>query len=230
MRTKRVALAHSETEVPSMLELKNITWLGHDGFRIKAQGLTIYIDPYQLKGKPEPADLILITHEHYDHLSAEDLAKVRTDSTIIVAPPKAAQQLVGSVQTIRPGQNLNVRGVGIEAVPAYNTNKFRAPGQPFHPRQNQGVGYIITVDGTRIYHAGDTDFIPEMRNVRADVALLPVSGTYVMTAEEAAQAADAIRPQTAIPMHFGAIVGSEADAEQFRKLTKVPVQILTPQP
>jgi len=212
-----------------MLELKNIEWLGHDVFRIKAQGLVIYIDPFQLKGKPEPADLILITHEHYDHLSIEDIARLRGSDTVIVAPPNAASQVAGSVTVIRPGQNLNLRGVAIEAVPAYNTNKFRSPGQPFHPKQNQGVGYIITVDNTRIYHAGDTDFIPEMRNVRADIALLPVSGTYVMTAEEAAQAADAIRPQIAIPMHFGAIVGSEADAEKFKKLTKVSVQILKAQ-
>jgi len=110
--------------------------------------------------------------------------------------------------------------VVIEAVPAYNLNKFREPGTVFHPRAEKRLGFIAALDGTRVYFAGDTDFIPEMKSIKCDIALLPVSGTYVMTAEEAAEAAKAINPKIAVPMHYGAIVGSEADAKKFKSLVK----------
>jgi L-ascorbate metabolism protein UlaG (beta-lactamase superfamily) len=215
-----------------MLDLSNITWLGHDGFRIIARGdrgeeATIYIDPYRLKGDAPPADLILITHQHSDHLSPEDIAKLRTGETSIVASARAAKELADDVVTVRPGETVTVKGITIEAVPAYNLNKFRAPGQLFHPKEHQGVGYVVTANGVRIYHAGDTDFIPEMRDLRVDVALLPVSGTYVMTADEAVEAANAIQPQVAIPMHFASIVGSDADAQKFAREATVPVKVMT---
>jgi len=132
---------------------------------------------------------------------------------------------------VKPGDRIVVEGIAIEAVPAYNTSKFRAPGQPFHPQADGKVGFVIGMGGIRIYHAGDTDEIPEMAAVvGVDVALLPVSGTYVMTAAEAITACGAIRPKLAIPMHYGAIVGSTADAEAFKKGVTCRVEILKPEP
>ena len=124
------------------------------------------------------------------------------------------------VRLRRGGEKVTVGSVTIEGVSAYNTNKFREPGKVFHPKEEQHLGYVITLDGTRVYFAGDTDVIPQMKSVRCDIALLPVSGTYVMTAEEAAEAAKVINPKVAVPMHYGAIVGSEADAKKFKSLVK----------
>ncbi len=198
---------------------ENIHWLGHDSFRIDGEQI-IYIDPWKLpKGAPE-ADLILITHDHHDHCSPSDVAKVRKEDTVVITIPAAASKLKGDVRVVKPGESLTVKDVLIETVPAYNINK------PFHPKAAGHVGFIVTVGDQRIYHAGDTDLIPEMDDIDANVALLPVSGTYVMTADEAARAADKIKPKVAIPMHFGEIVGSERDAERFRDLSSVEVVIL----
>lgn len=188
--------------------VKNITWLGHDGFLIKGDGKSIVIDPFEVK-ECEPADIILVTHEHYDHCSPQDVKKIQKDSTIIVTEASSAKKLSGDVRVVRPGDKLTVLGIPIEAVPAYNTNKH------FHPKDNGWLGFMITVDGVRIYHAGDTDLIPEMGTLQVDIALLPVSGTYVMTAEEAVEAARTIKPKLVIPMHYGAIVGSAQDAQRF---------------
>jgi L-ascorbate metabolism protein UlaG (beta-lactamase superfamily) len=188
--------------------VKNITWLGHDGFLIKGDGKAIVIDPFQVK-QCEPADIILITHEHYDHCSPEDVKKIRKDSTVIVTEAQSAAKLSGDVRVVQPGDKLTVSGIPIEAVPSYNTNKT------FHPKENGWLGFIVTVGGVRIYHAGDTDRIPEMGSFQVDIALLPVSGTYVMTAEEAVEAARMIKPKVVIPMHYGAIVGSADDAKRF---------------
>ena len=188
--------------------VKNITWLGHDGFLIKGDGKTIVIDPFQVKDC-EPADIILVTHEHYAHCSPEDIQKVRKASTVIITEAKAAAKLSGDVRVVQPGDKLTVEGIPIEVVPSYNTNKS------FHPKQNGWLGFIVTVEGVRIYHAGDTDLIPEMASFDVDIALLPVSGTYVMTAEEAVEAAKMIKPQVVIPMHYDAIVGSPEDAQRF---------------
>jgi L-ascorbate metabolism protein UlaG (beta-lactamase superfamily) len=208
--------------------VESIAWLGHDTFRIKGQGKTIYVDPWKIS-QSEPADIILVTHEHMDHCSKGDVDKLRKPNTVVVATSACLDQLGSNVKTVKPGDSLEVEGIKIEAVPAYNTNKYRSPGQHFHPKADQKVGYIITVDGERIYHAGDTDNIPEMTSLKnIDVALLPVSGTYVMEPQEAAEAADRIKPKKAIPMHYGTIVGSEKDAERFKELTSVEVEILRP--
>ncbi len=206
--------------------IENIHWLGHDTFRIE-NDKTIYIDPYELKGKPPEADLILITHDHHDHCSPDDVARVAKDDTVIVTVAAAARRLKGDVRVVKPGESLVVHGILIETVPAYNVNKFRSPGVPFHPQESGHVGFILTVGGVRIYHAGDTDVIPEMDDIEADIALLPVGGTYTMTADEAAQAANRIKPKVAIPMHHGAIVGSVRDAQRFRDLCQMEVVILS---
>lgn len=203
--------------------LSRMEWLGHDTFKIEAGGKRIYTDPYQLAGGP-PADLILITHDHFDHCSPDDVAKIQNAGTTIVATRDCAAKLTGKVKTVAPGDRLTVDGVEVEAVAAYNTNK------KFHPQANRWVGYIFTVQGVRIYLAGDTDHIPEMKSYRCDIALLPVSGTYVMTAEEAARAALDIQPQVAVPMHYGAIVGSAGDAKKFEQQLsgKVRVHVMSP--
>src|SRR5512136_869722 len=219
-----------------MLEYEGIqiTWLGHDGFKLKKDKV-VYIDPYQLKSAAEPADVACVTHEHFDHLSVDDLKKVVTPHTTIVtiaACQEAAKGLrPNAVRVVKPGDRVQVEGIAIEAVPAYNTSKFRAPGKPFHPQVDGKVGFVLGMGGIRIYHAGDTDEIPEMAKVAGvDVALLPVSGTYVMTAAEAITACQAIRPKLAIPMHYGAIVGEAADAEIFKKGAACRVEILKPEP
>lgn len=200
----------------------NITRIAHDTFRI-AGSKVVYTDPYKVKERDE-ADLVLLSHEHFDHLSREDLEKVCTPKTRIVASSLCKDGVKGlkvaETRFVDPGVKASVDGVEIEAVPAYNINKFREPGKAFHPKGEARVGFVIRLDGTTVYFAADTDFIPEMRSIKCDIALLPVSGTYVMTAEEAAKAAVALNPKIAVPMHYGAIVGSEDDARKFKSLVK----------
>lgn len=198
-----------------------ITWLGHDGFRITRGNFVVYIDPYQITGGPA-GDLVLISHDHFDHLSLDDLRKIVSNKTTIVAARNCQKQLggikVAAVKYVSPGDEVSVGEAKVKAVHAYNVNKFREPGKVFHPKEYGGVGFVLTLGGVSIYHAGDTDFIPEMKGLRVDVALLPVSGTYVMTAAEAAEAAKSMQAKTVIPMHYGAIVGSEQDAHEFKRL------------
>jgi len=202
--------------------LEGITWLGHASFKISAPEGVIYIDPWRLE-KPEPADLILITHEHHDHFSADDLEKTRDVDTALVTTEAVAAQLRGDVKTVKAGDSVEAKGIVIEVVPAYNLGKH------FHPKSAGGVGFILTAGDRRIYHAGDTDAIPEMADIQADVVLLPVGGKYTMGASEAARVANMIKPKMAVPMHWGAgVVGTRADAERFCSLCEVPTQILEP--
>ena len=195
----------------------DIHWYGQDAFRIVDEGKQLYFDPYQLPDGLPAADYVFVTHDHGDHYSPHDVAKVRGDTTRLVAPADVAQQVGEGAIALGPGQSTRLDALQVAAIAAYNTTKFRSPGVPFHPREKGWVGYLVTLsDGTVVYHAGDTDFVPEMRTLAVDVALLPVSGTYVMTADEAVEAANAFRPKLAVPMHYGAIVGSEADAQAFR--------------
>jgi L-ascorbate metabolism protein UlaG (beta-lactamase superfamily) len=206
----------------------NIEWLGHASFRIN-EGKVIYIDPYEID-EGEKADIIFVTHAHYDHCSIADLKKIVNPETVIVAPPDCQSKFSGKVEVkdvvlAEPGKKYTVEGVEFETVPSYNKIK------EFHPKINEWVGYIITIKGKRIYHPGDSDFIKEMDGLNVDVAFLPVSGTYVMDAEEAAEAAKAINAKVFIPMHYGKVVidgkilGTEADAERFKELCNKPVII-----
>jgi len=194
-----------------------IAWLGHDGFRIDGS-LTVYIDPYQISPGPL-GDLILITHEHFDHCSPDDVSLVQGPHTVVVTEPFSAQKLSGDVRTVRPGDRVDVDKASVLAVPSYNTDKA------FHPKSNNWLGFVLEMDGARIYHAGDADFIPEMADLDVDIALLPVSGTYVMTWEQAVEAARAIRPGLAIPMHYGTVVGAEGDARRFASALKDEVEV-----
>lgn len=205
----------------------DFTRIAHDTFRIAGSKL-VYIDPFKVTQRDE-ADLVLLTHEHFDHLSLEDLEKVISPGTTIIASPLCKDGLkkvkVKEMRFLDPGGRFTLGTpktgeVEIQAVAAYNLNKFREPGKAFHPQGEKRLGFVFKLDGTTVYHAGDADFIPEMKSVRCDIALLPVSGTYVMTAEEAAEAAEAIKPKIAVPMHYGAIVGSDSDAQKFKSLVK----------
>ena len=197
---------------------KKIVWLGHDSFRIDASK-TIYLDPYQVSSGPK-ADLIMITHDHFDHCSPDDVAKIQQPGTVIVTEKDSAKKLTGDLRVIKPGESLVVDEVKVEAVPSYNTDK------EFHPKRNAWLGFIIEIQGVRVFHAGDTDFIPEMNGFNVDIALLPVSGTYVMTADQAVKAALAISPKLAIPMHYGTIVGSDQDAITFKKALEGKIEVI----
>jgi len=206
--------------------LNHLRWLGHDSFVLE-EPVTIYLDPWHLPEGLPKADIVLISHEHGDHCSPEDVAEVQSSNTVVFASEGAASQLQGDVRIMHPGDEAKIAGITVRAVPAYNVDKFRAPGRPFHPKEALHNGYLLEVGDGRLYFAGDTDFIPEMAEIVCDVALLPVSGTYVMTAEEAAQAATMIAPRVAVPMHYGAgIVGTNEDAERFKELYSGEVRIM----
>jgi L-ascorbate metabolism protein UlaG (beta-lactamase superfamily) len=197
---------------------KKINWLGHDGFRIDTEK-TVYFDPFQIAGGPR-ADLILISHDHFDHCSPEDVEKIQDSQTVIVTEKDSAKKLSGDVRVLKPGDSLRVDDINIQAVPSYNTDK------DFHPKANNWLGFIVEIEGITVYHAGDADFIPEMKDMEVDIALLPVSGTYVMTSSQAVKAAQAIHPKLAIPMHYGAIVGDEQDAFNFKKALEGEIEVL----
>jgi len=205
-------------DVESFVKEK-IKWLGHASFRIEGSKSTIYIDPWKLKGSVT-ADVICITHSHYDHLSGEDIEKIRKPSTVIVGPADCRGGFGAAFKTVAPGDKVTVGDVAIEAVPAYNTDK------DFHPKKKGWLGFVVSVDGVRVYHVGDSDVIPEMSGVKADVALVPVGGTYTMTVKQAAEAVSKINPKVAVPMHCGDIVGTLGDRETFKASCKTAVVIL----
>lgn len=196
-----------------------IQWLGHSSFKIKVGHKIIYIDPYAGEDYTEKADIVLVSHAHYDHSSREKITKVRVDDTIVLTTRDNVAAIDG--ESFSPGDTRKIEDITITAIPAYNLEK------EFHPKENPGLGFIITFDGKSVYHAADTDMIPEMKDLKPTVALLPVGGTYTMNAKEAAIAAEKIRPMIAIPMHYGAgIVGKIDDAELFKELAEINPDII----
>jgi L-ascorbate metabolism protein UlaG (beta-lactamase superfamily) len=208
-----------------------LRWYGHDTFTLK-NNLTVCIDPYKLT-KPLSADIILISHNHFDHLSEDDLSKTTNQNTIIIAPSECISQLSKiknkKIISVSTDDEKTINNIKIRTVPAYNIDKINPDTKKlFHPKEDGKVGFIVTVNEVSIYHTGDSDLIPEMTDLKPDILLVPVSGTYVMTSSEAAKAVEKIKPKLAIPMHYGTIVGSEKDAKEFKRLVKsCEVQILT---
>ncbi len=193
-----------------------ITVNTQSSIRIDGGDTVIRFDPLGISGEPHDADIIFITHEHYDHFSAEDIEKVRKPGTVFAAPASMQKKLESAGITgavyLKPGEKTEIHGIPVEAVPAYNKLK------PFHPRSNGWLGYIVTVGGKRIYAAGDTDAVKENEALKCDVALIPIGGTYTMNYKEAAAFVNKLRPGTVIPIHYGSIVGSRSDGENFRRL------------
>jgi L-ascorbate metabolism protein UlaG (beta-lactamase superfamily) len=210
--------------------IDSVAWLGHAGFRVQIRGATVYIDPYRVPAGAPPADLILVTHGHYDHFSPRDVEALSHGDTWLIAPAAVAERVSGRVASIAPGETIELEylhGIDVTAVPAYNTSKRDSDGELFHPRAAGGVGFDLNVRGERLYAAGDTDVIPELDAVvGVDVALLPVCGTYVMTAGEAVEAARRIQPRIAVPSHWGSHLGTRADADAFAERAPVEVRIL----
>ena len=197
--------------------LKNIEVLCHSSIKIN-KGKTIYFDPFKIDKNCNDADIIFITHDHYDHYSESDIDKVIKDDTVIVAPEELLTKLLKKgykkdyIVTVEPEETYMVEGVRFETVPAYNINK------QFHPKENGWVGYIIELDGIRYYIAGDTDITEENKKIKCDVAFVPVGGTYTMDFKEAAYLINEIKPKIAVPIHYGSIVGTKQDAIDFARL------------
>ena len=197
--------------------LENIEVLYHSSIRI-SKNKVIYIDPFKIDKDYNDADIVFITHDHFDHYSEEDIDKVINENTTIIIPEELLTKILrkginkNAVITVESNKEYMVQGIKFETIPAYNTNKT------FHPKENDWVGYIITLDGIRYYIAGDTDITEENRKVKCDVAFVPVGGTYTMSFEEAAQLINEIKPQVAVPIHYGSVVGTKQDAIDFIKL------------
>ncbi|MFW6233352.1 MAG: MBL fold metallo-hydrolase [Nanoarchaeota archaeon] len=201
----------------------NIKWLGHAGFFIK-NSKNIYIDPFKIPENSEKADLILITHSHYDHCSLEDINKITRNGTKIIMPSDCSSKITKikeqiKMQVINPGEILDFEDINITAFPSYNIDKS------FHPKEESWLGYLIKINNIILYHAGDTDLIPEMQKLtgykqegKEFIALLPIGGRFTMSAEEAAEATQIIKPDIAIPMHYGEVIGNNEDAQEFKEL------------
>lgn len=190
----------------------------HSSIKI-SKGKTIYVDPFKIEKEANDADIILVTHYHYDHFSTEDIEKISNKDTIIVVPKtvKTLSKMKNTV-LVEPNNVYEVKGIRIETIPAYNIKK------QFHPKDNQWVGYIIEIENIRYYVAGDTDVIPENKQVKCDVAFIPVGGTYTMNYEEAAELVNVIKPKMAVPTHYGDIVGEKNDGEKFKKLLNKDIE------
>ncbi len=205
--------------------IDNIEVFTQNSIRIRSN-ITVYVDPFQMKEEPHDADYVMITHSHYDHFSPDDIRKVIKDTTILIVPESMledARELepeVKEILTVIPGVYREINGFEFETVPAYNTIK------PFHPRRAEWVGYIVRLGGKRIYVAGDTGLTKEARQVKCDIAMIPIGGTYTMDAKRGAELINTIRPEYAIPTHYGTVAGKPEDGKTFAKLVKEPVKVV----
>lgn len=194
----------------------NISVNTQSSIRIAGKDTVIRFDPFQIAGEPHDTDIIFLTHDHYDHFSPDDIRKVSKPDTVIAAPKHMEKQLAAlkpaGVVLLAPGETTEIGAILVEAIAAYNTLK------PFHPKSSGNLGYVVTLDRQRIYAAGDTDAVKEAKAVRCDTALVPIGGTFTMNAKEAAALVNTIQPKTAIPIHYGSIVGKLSDGETFRQL------------
>jgi len=204
---------------------ENIEVFEQNSIRIRDTMGVIYIDPFRVPETPHDASFILITHDHYDHFSEEDIAKVAGDETVLVVPEKMAgkagsvSNLVSKTVTVKPGMKTEIDGLDVETVAAYNLLK------PFHVKSAEWVGYILNIDGTRIYIAGDTDATKEAKAVKCDVAMVPIGGTYTMDAKKAAEFINEISPSVAIPVHYGKLVGNPEDGDTFASEVNDPIKV-----
>lgn len=201
-----------------------IQWLGHDSFILLGKTKNIYFDPYQLKKRTYPkADIIISSHEHMDHCHPESINIISDEKTVLIGP-KVCQNIFkndipikGEVKELNPYEKLVIDNVTITAIPAYNSHRFRSPGNPFHPKEANHIGPVVEIDGIKIYHAGDADHIPEMKELNVDIAFLPVSGKYVMDVEECVQAANDIKAKIIIPMHVGRGIGNLESMQELKE-------------
>ncbi len=204
--------------------LERFTWFRQSAYRWDGDGITVYIDPWEAEGPP--ADVIFLTHAHFDHYQPDEIARLRKDGTRIVAPADIAAELAGDVTAVAPGDALEVSGIRVQVVPAYNVAEERLE---MHPKANNWVGYVLELSGGTYYHAGDTDRLPELESLRTDVAFVPIGGTYTMDVSEAAGLVRSMAPGLAVPMHYGFVVGEPSDGERFRaESAPVAVELLTP--
>lgn len=204
----------------------NITVNTQSSIRIEAAGKTLYFDPIEIRQATADADVIFITHDHYDHFSPEVIGRLMHGQTVLVVPERLVESGVKAlgdrtrVRAVRPGERYEIEGIQVETVAAYNKTK------PFHPKRNGWCGYVIEADGVRYYVAGDTDMQNENRKVKCDVALVPVGGTYTMDSTEAAMLVNEIKPQIAIPVHYGSIVGEPGDGAAFREHVDPTIEVV----
>lgn len=208
--------------------IERFTWYRQAAYRYEGEGRTVYIDPWGLPDDAPEADAVFITHAHFDHFNEEDLDKVRTQRTRIIAPRDVATEcgLLGDVVAIAPGDDVEAAGVRGQAVPAYNIVPER---EDKHPKANNWVGYVLDFGGTTVYHAGDTDHIPDLGSVKAQVAFVPIGGTFTMDADEAAGLVREIKPDVAVPMHYGFVVGTPSDADRFKEACD-PIEVRLMEP
>lgn len=203
--------------------LENITVLCHSSIKMNKEKV-IYVDPFKIDENYNDADIIFITHDHYDHYSEEDIDKVKKEDTVIIVPEELLTKVLRKgfrqdyILTVEPNQKYMIDGIKFETIPAYNTNK------QFHPKENGWVGYIIEIKGIKYYIAGDTDIIEENKKVKCDVAFVPVGGTYTMDFKEAANLINEIQPKITVPIHYGSVVGTNQDAINFSKLLNPKIE------
>ncbi|MDE1767820.1 MAG: MBL fold metallo-hydrolase [Candidatus Micrarchaeota archaeon] len=199
------------------MDLEFLTWLGHASFLLNLNGKNVYIDPFHLEEKKvkHHADIILITHPHSDHLSESDIKLIADSSTNIFVPFDSMEKIpVGKVTGVEPNKHYSVDGVEFDTVPAYNHNPNKVH---FHPKENKWVGYILDINGTKVYHAGDTDFIKEMSKINTNLAMLPMGGTYVMDLDEMIQASHSVKADKVAPIHYRRLLGKDGSKAAEKK-------------